>query len=191
MPAKSENPIPENVNNSEDSEHSEVVKTVVDDSDVVLHVSVRNVTPKRRLHPDDLAVAGLYEAVMPAGMSASDCVTATLDAFHESNGIKVLDDFEIVVFDPETHQILVENDNPLVDIEAQAEVYAIEGIPLRSYDVTVRCEGPDGEIAGVLGQGLFVGRNLSEVYAAAHKVFWEPRLESSGCRSRCTASRLG
>lgn len=56
-------------------------------------------------HDDDDAVAGAYLVEVDADLSEGDRASAALDAFHESIGIKVLEDFEVTTWDAEGKEI--------------------------------------------------------------------------------------
>jgi hypothetical protein len=60
-----------------------------------------------QLHDDDTGVSGVYVVygIDPA-MTDMEKAESALETFHTSNGIKVLDDFEISVIDPVTRKIM-------------------------------------------------------------------------------------
>lgn len=65
------------------------------------------------VHPDDEAVAGVYEFEVTGDVGIEDAV---LDEFHDQVGIKVLDSFYIVVLD--------ENDNIMSSYNENVDAHA-------------------------------------------------------------------
>lgn len=86
----------------------------MDNKHNTVYVHVTTDTPKKQLHPDDRRITGLYEVTLDAGTPADGMANAALDGFHNSIGIKRLDDFEIVVRTAE---------HPQSDAIEQADTY--------------------------------------------------------------------
>lgn len=66
------------------------------------------------VHPDDEAVAGVYEFEVTGDVGIEDAV---LDEFHDQVGIKVLDVFNIFVLDEDDNVISSDDE----DVDAHAE----------------------------------------------------------------------
>lgn len=62
---------------------------------VFVHVTTN--TPKKDLHPYDRFISGLYVVTLDEDTPVDGVANAALDGFYDHVGIKVLEDFEIVV----------------------------------------------------------------------------------------------
>lgn len=51
--------------------------------------------------PSDEGVQGVYSVMVDPALTEEEKAEAALDHFHDNNGVEVLDDFNIVVFDAE------------------------------------------------------------------------------------------
>lgn len=74
----------------------------------------------KKLHPDDRAISGVYDLIVPTDMSDSQQVSAAKDLFHDKIGIRVLDDFSIYVVERASGVVLVEDDEPSDGQEGEA-----------------------------------------------------------------------
>lgn len=55
---------------------------------------------------DDVGIAGVYTCVVTPELSVAEQASAVLDRFHKEVPVATLDDFEFVVFDPETGLVI-------------------------------------------------------------------------------------
>lgn len=110
----------------------------------IVLVNVKAMVPSRQLYSEDRSVQGVYRVYVPAHICNEQAASIALDAFHESVAVKVLDDFDISVFDAKVGRALYEAED--------AESYAngaygdFDGMlyskPWRAYSTKI--EGPLG-----------------------------------------------
>lgn len=76
-----------------------------------LEIWVRQRVDHDALHVDGQGVSGVYQVMFSPGTPDDEAVTLALDEFHEHHAIKVLDDFDISVVDPQKdNAVLIESD---------------------------------------------------------------------------------
>lgn len=80
-------------------------------------VVARNLVPLDSMHEDDQAVVGVYEVEVQGVESHAegDLVEAVLDLFHNNQGIEVLDDFDIEVYNERGVRVVAEDDSKAPD----------------------------------------------------------------------------
>lgn len=68
-------------------------------AETLLFVYVVPVVAEAALDVEDRAISGTYECAVDADTPEELLATAALDAFHDTHGVRVLDDFALVVTD--------------------------------------------------------------------------------------------
>ncbi|MBK4736218.1 hypothetical protein [Noviherbaspirillum pedocola] len=90
-----------------------------------LQIHAVAVVPREDLDEDDREIPGTYEVTVQRDVSDGLAAWAALEAFHEKNGVEVLEDFEFHVFDP-VRQIYLDQEEP-TDAEGDSLRYSYEG----------------------------------------------------------------
>jgi hypothetical protein len=101
---------PDNEKRTDSKERGKTMRT--------LHIIASQLTED--INPQDEEVAGIYYCQVPEDLDDESACSAALDGFHDTIPVKMLDDFEFSVFDPQTKEFLSEADD--------AESYAMKGI---------------------------------------------------------------
>lgn len=144
-----------------------------------------NVTPKRKLHSDDRHVPAVYSMMIQDGFSSSIVAQAALDLFHSRCPVKILDDFQFVVFSPTSGRVLFEGDSHDRYTKAHLgkDLQRIGDRLPNFYSVQVEAIGDDDDVSE-LGTVQVVADNQDDARSKALGLLWDARLDSASCSPR-------
>lgn len=144
-----------------------------------------NITPKKELHSDDRHVPAVYSVMIQSGLPASTVAQAALDIFHSRCPVKILDDFQFVVFDPASGRVLFEGDahDRYTKTHLGNDLQRISDRLPNFYSVQVDAVGDDGDVAE-LGAVQVASSNQDDARSKALSLLWDTRLDSASCSPR-------
>jgi len=77
----------------------------------ILHIAAIPNVDLNNLDTNDEFIPGIYIVEVDKNLKDKQAASAVMDAFHDNNGIEVLDDFVFMVFDPETGIVIDEDEH--------------------------------------------------------------------------------
>jgi hypothetical protein len=144
--------------------------------------------PLQDLDSEDQTVPGTYSVQVQQGLGDSSIASVALDVFHENNPVGNLDDFEFIVFDPQTGKTLTEDgtkESYTMGSYGRCLSRVTDQVP-KVFLVDVLAVA-DNDVATKLGTVQLVAEDRKEAIKKAHTLLWDPRLDGGSCRARyCT-----
>jgi len=148
-------------------------------------IAAINTVAKTKLDEEDRTVPGVYNVLVPKGLSDKTMASIALDAFHEECAVGELDNFEFYVLDPATHRVLEEDE----DHESYTKGHLARNLQLicdqapNVYSASVVALHPDKSEHPV-GRVTVVAVNLDVASERALKLLWNSTLSSQGYASK-------
>lgn len=146
---------------------------------------------RTRLKSDDRHVPGIYKVITLASANDMMSASAALDKFHSTVPVRCLDDFQFVVFDPYSRQVLqpdpdaqgYANENLAGDVERIGD-----RLP-RIYRVAVKVRCVDGDVTD-LGEVDVAWVNQRTVHTVALRLLRDSRFDPARCSPQFSTKRI-
>lgn len=145
-------------------------------------VAALNTIPKADLNPYDDHVPAVYSVMVQKGLTDALMASVALDVLHSTCPIKCLDDFEFVVFESDSGQILFEDETQerYANTGLGRDLQRISDSLPSFYSVNVNAIGDDADVSE-LGSVQLAANNQKEAITKAHSLLWDARLDSASC----------